>query len=157
MSPAPTSGPFPLSPEKGEPTVSLTLSRSVTTWPIARIVAGSFAAGLGLSIDAVEDFRLAVHEAVGLAAQVDGPDAATAMGNVQVEFAPYESHTGASGASATVTADVVTLADADTMATLPDRNDFGWLLLSEVSDDATAERIDGRLVIRVAVSGPEAA
>ena len=158
MSPTPPSGswPRPVAPDESQ-TVYLQLSPTVATWPIARIVAGSFAVGLGLPIDAVEDFRLAVHEAVNLASQSPSGNPTRTDTAIELRFSTYESPTGALGALADIAVDTGVATADSAAAQLPDRSSFGWLLLAEVSNFADAHAEGGQLHIQVAVTGPEAA
>lgn len=101
----------------------------------ARAVAGAVGAQAGLPVDRLEDFRLAVHEAVALG----------------VEGAPGSSLRLAFGVDPTRREVAVTLTSDAPDQTMDDTS-FGWLMLLELCSDVQRSE-DGTLELRIAAGG----
>lgn len=100
----------------------------------ARSVAAAAAAAADLSITQVEDVRLIVDEAFATLVP-DAPDEAL----VTCLFTP-----GPAGLAVRVSA-------PSASGTTPDHTTFGWTIMSALSDDLTAEVVDGVVTLGLTV------
>lgn len=114
------------------PALRLGIPRDFAHTPVARTAAGSFGATAGLSVDAVADLRLAVHEAAVLLADL-------AQAEVQVELRQM-----AAGVDVEVSAPAAPGSEVDD-------TDFGWLILSESTSGLEWRAAHGRLIIAFTV------
>ena len=115
--------------------IHLTIPASTEHVALARSTAAAAAAHADLTLDQIEDVRLAVDEAVS---QVLG-DAATDS-SITCEFVYSD------GAL-----DVRVVGTAATGA-LPDRDSFGWTVLTALTDSAAAEVSDGIVTISLRIA-----
>lgn len=113
--------------------------------PLARAVTGAVATDAGATIDVVDDARQVVTEAVALV----------------LATAPGAAGTGAIDASAEVS---LALEPTDGGVVIEvrgagrdvDPSSFGWLLIDELSREASAQIDGGRLHVRARVGGAQA-
>lgn len=116
-------------------TVTLTFGADLQNAALARSLAAAMAARVDLTVDRLEDVRLAVDEAV-----TETINAAAAGSLVSASF---------SCTDATLTVDVT----ASTERTeIPSPTSFGWTVLSALVDGAEAQIHEGRLTIRLHIT-----
>lgn len=113
-------------------TVTLTFAADTRNVALARTVAAAMAARADLTLDRVEDARLAVDEAVteALASAPDGAEVTLSL-------------TASDGCLA------VHVSTPTTAEAAPSESSFGWTVLSALADTAAAEVVDGRLTIHI--------
>lgn len=113
---------------------TLSLPASTAHLGTARSVAAEAAVAADLTITQVEDVRLIVDEAFS-ALVPDAPDASS----VTCVFTP-----GPIGLSVRVSA-------SSSSGIAPDRATFGWMIMSALADDLSAEVIDGVVTLGLTV------
>ena len=99
-----------------------------------RLTAASLAARCDLTIDDIEDLRLAVDEACALLLPYAGPDSTV---DARFMLAPRR-------LAVTATVDTPGVSDAG-----PDRSGFAWSVLSALASEVSVDGAEGRLAITV--------
>ena len=116
-------------------TVTVTFAADTRNVALARTLTAAMAARADLTLDRLEDARLAVDEAVSEVLASAPPGA-----EVTAAFTPSEGRL-------TVVVSAATQAQAP-----PSETSFGWTVLTALADVADASVIDGRLTIHVEVA-----
>lgn len=114
-------------------TVRLEFAADTENVSLARNVAATLAARADFTLDRVEDARLAVDEAV--AQVIDGATA----GPIVCVFGLADG--------------VLTVDVSGSVATAPDHDSFGWIVLRALVDDVAAESTGGTLTISLRMAG----
>lgn len=115
--------------------IHLTIPARAPHVALARSAAASLAAHANFTIDRIDDIRLAVDEAVGLALTFAAENA-----NIFLEFEPGE---------AQLALRVVTVTGKTSP---PKTTTFAWTVLTALVDDVQASVVDGKLHLTLQVS-----
>lgn len=115
--------------------IRLSIPASAPHVALARSAAASLAAHANFTIDRIDDVRLAVDEAVGLALSF-----AIADGAIAIELEPADSM---------LDLRIVTVTEK---LTPPKTSTFAWTVLTALVDDVHADVADGNLFITLRVS-----
>lgn len=119
-------------------TVTLTLPADTSFVSVARSLAAAMAARADLTIDHLEDVRLAVDEAVSqLVREADGTVTLAFAVNAEGLAIEVSARTGASAPPAT--------------------DSFGWTVLTALADEVRASAVEGVVTIALQVNRREAA
>lgn len=116
-------------------TVTLTFGADLQNVALARSTAAAMAARADLTVDRLEDVRLAVDEAV-----TEAISSATEGSEIAVAFSIAGDTLGVVVTSTTGRAEV------------PSPTSFGWTVLSALVDSAEAALVDGRMTIGLQIS-----